>query len=519
MIWKIAKKEFLLNLMTFKFAVGAVVCVVLTAVFMPVLVSDYQRSLKDYNDKVARNEAELWKVKVYMNITPTVYRPPNVLSVFSEGLEKQLGQSAKIELGGVSEISAASTGGNPFLSIFPTLDVMLVLKVVMSILAVLVAYDTISGEREQGTLKLILSGAVARYQVLLGKLLAGLATLIIPVTSAFIVGLLILQYFPMVSLPGVDSIRIVLMYFLSLIFISSMYNIGLLFSCLMRKSSISLVLGLFVWVVFVVVIPNGSIYLANYLRPTEAREKMDAQVKALVQERDNEIYDLTKTLRDGGNYSGAYGAFGGFFVLYCDELYRRDLQRRYARSEPIKIKYADRIFEVQQQYLAGLNKQKYLASAIAQVSPITLYENLMSALAGTDLGSYDHFRNRVKKHTNVVIEYIRSKTENFSSLSYFTPTKEEDHLEFVETARRAYDRGSIDSAERTFWREKFDELCKEKLKQTPSLNLQDLPRFTSGHESFVRTLQRTISHITLLLFINAFFFTLSFVAFLKYDIR
>jgi len=40
MIWKIAKKEFLLNLITFKFAVGSIVCVVLTAVFMPVLVSN-----------------------------------------------------------------------------------------------------------------------------------------------------------------------------------------------------------------------------------------------------------------------------------------------------------------------------------------------------------------------------------------------------------------------------------------------------------------------------------------------
>jgi len=519
MIWKIAKKEFLLNLMMFKFAIGTIVCVVLTAVFMPILAKDYQRRLEDYNENVAANEAELRKVKVYQSITPTVYQPPNVLSVFSEGLEKQLGRSARIELGGVHEISAIATGGNPFLSVFPALDVTLILKIVMSILALLVAYDTISGERERGTLRLILANSTARHEVLVGKLLAGLVILIIPVTSAFIVGLLILQFFPMVSLDGAYWIRIGLMYIASLIFISAMYNIGLLFSCLMRKASISLVLGLFVWVVLAVVIPNGSIYLANYLRPADAREKMDAQVKALVQERDNEIYDLTKTLRDGGNWSGAYGAFGGFFVLYCDELYRRDLQKRYARSEPIKIKYADRIFEVQQQYLDGLNKQKYLAIAIAQVSPITLYENLMSALAGTDLGSYEHFRNRVKKHTNVVIEYIRSKTENFSSLSYFTPTKEEDHLVFVETARRAYDRGSIDSAETTFLREKFNEFCKEKLKQTPFLNLQDLPRFTCGHESFVRTLQRTISHITLLLFINAFFFTLSFVAFLKYDIR
>ncbi len=495
MIWKIAKKEFLLNLMTFKFAVGTIVCVVLTAVFMPILAKDYQRRLEDYNKNVAANEAELRKVKVYKNITPTAYRPPDVLSVFGEGLEKQLGQSARIELGGVSEISATSTGGNPFLSIFPTLDVTLILKVVMSILALLVAYNTISGEREQGTLKLTLSGVVARYQVLLGKLLAGLVTLIIPVTSAFIVGLLILQYFPMVSLAGADWTRIGLMYLVSLIFISAMYNLGLLFSCLMRRASISLVLGLFVWVVFAIVVPNGSVYLANYLRPTEAREKMDTQVRTLIEEKNNEIHDLTKTLRTGGNQGMAMGAFRGIFIVYCEKALMDDYKKKYTLSEPVKIKYADKIFEVQQQYLGGLLKQKHLARTIAQVSPITLYESLMLALAGTDLASFEHFRNRVKLHTNEVIEYIRSKTDNFSLPSYFTQSKEEGSEE-----GKKWDYHKI-------------------LEQTSPLNLQDLPRFSCGPERLIKALPRVIPHILLLVFINALFFTLSFVAFLKYDVR
>ena len=512
MIWKIAKKEFLLNLMTFKFAVGTIICVVLTAVFMPILAKDYQRRLEDYNENVAANEAELRKVKVYKNIRPTAYRAPNVLSVFSEGLEKQLGQSAKIELGGVSEISTTSTGGNPFLSAFPTLDVMLILKVIMSILALLVAYDTISGERERGTLRLVLANRTARHEVLLGKLLAGLVTLIIPVTIAFILALLILQFFPMVSLAGPDLIRIVLMYLASLIFISAMYNIGLLFSCLMRRASISLVLGLFVWVVFVVVIPNVSVYLANYLRPTEAKEKMGVEVRALGTERDNKIKDLTKTLRTGGNQSFGVGAFGKVFVLFCDKLLLDDYRKKYTLSEPVKIRYADKIFEVQQQYLGGLMKQKYLARTVAQISPVTVYESLMSALAGTDLANLEHFRNRVKLYTNEVVEYIRSKTENFSSPSYFTPTKEEDHSEMIKEANQIIRRGANILEEYRKWET-------QKLRQTPLPNLEDLPRFTCGPESFARTLRRAISHVMLLLFINALFFTLSFVAFLKYDIR
>ena len=104
MIWKIAKKEFLLNLMTFKFSVGTILCVVLMAVFMPVLVNDYQQRLKGYNENVAANEAELRKVKVYKNITPIVYRPPNVLSVFSGGIDNQLDSSEKVGINGASEV-------------------------------------------------------------------------------------------------------------------------------------------------------------------------------------------------------------------------------------------------------------------------------------------------------------------------------------------------------------------------------------------------------------------------------
>ena len=230
MIWKIAKKAFLLNLMTFKFAVATVVSIVLTVIFTPILAKDYQQRLRTYHDNVARNEAELRKVKVYKNITPTISRRPSALSVFSEGLEKRIGDSATIELDKVPEISPAAAEGNPYQSVFPVFDASLIFKIVIGVLALLVAYDTVSGERERGTLKLMLSGTTRRYEVLLAKLLAGLLVLVVPVTITFVVGLVILISFPMVDLTGSDWIRIGLMYLASLIFTSAMYNVGLLFS-------------------------------------------------------------------------------------------------------------------------------------------------------------------------------------------------------------------------------------------------------------------------------------------------
>lgn len=491
MIWKIAKKEFLLNLMTFKFAVGTIVCVVLTAVFVPILAKDYQQRLNTYNDNVARNEAELRKVKVYKNITPTLYRPPALLSVFSEGLEKRVDDSARIEMDTIPQMRGAAIQGNPYQVIFPVFDASLIFKIVIGVLALLVAYDTISGEKERGTLKLILSGTVRRYQVLLGKLFAGLMVLLVPVTAAFILGLVILLCFPMVDLAGADWIRIGLMYLASLVFISAMYNVGLLFSCLTKKSATSLVLGLFLWVVLVVVVPNASVYFAAQLRPLQPEEKMDGQLAALQQEYESE-FNKSKPPMPDVIESDAADAFGHWYPRLINKSGMEYYQACYRVQHTLGIKNADKFWEVERGYLNDLSAQKNLAANLARVSSIALYENVMSGLAGTNMSSFQTFVADVKTHRDRIIEYIRSRTEDFSAPSFFTTcTKEE---------MEQYEKGADSSVEH------------------PSLDLRDFPRFIRKAD-FVGDLRSAVPDVALLIFINMLFFALSFAAFAKYDAR
>jgi len=324
MIWKIAKKEFLLNLMTFKFAVGAIVCVVLTAVFIPVLAADYRQRLQTYNSNISDNEAELRKVKVYKNIRHTIYRPPAVLSAFSAGLETQMVGSAKIELDRVPELSVTERTGNPYLPILAVFDESLIFKIIISMLALLVAYDVISGERERGTLKLILSGKIARHQVLPGKLLAGLVTLSIPVTITFVIGLVILMSFPMIALSGSDWVRVGFMFVASMAFTSVMYLLGLLFSCLAKRSAISMVLGLFVWIIFAIVIPNVSVHLATEIQPLESEEKRDGRLMSLKENLNNELRNI-KVDYSGIAGSSGYDAFEGWYWKIIDRAWLNGL--------------------------------------------------------------------------------------------------------------------------------------------------------------------------------------------------
>jgi ABC-type transport system involved in multi-copper enzyme maturation permease subunit len=492
MTWKIAKKDFLLNLMTFKFAVGTILCVVLMAVFVPILGKAYQERLKVYNENISYNEGELRKVTVYKNITPTVYRPPSVLSVFSEGLEKQLGNAATIEYDEVPKISAAAA--NHYLAIFSIFDASLIFKIVISVLALLVAYDAISGERERGTLRLTLSGTAARYQVLLGKLSAGLMILIVPVTIAFIIGLVILLSFPMVDLAGSDWIRIGFMFLASLVFIATMYNLGLLFSCLARRSAISLVLGLFLWIIFVAVIPNGSVYLATQILPVESEDKVNEQITLLRRDAQrefiSELRNSGRTFQAGTSQSDmpGKGGFGHGYVRSCNKAYMENNLIRYGIGVPIEIKYADKYSEVEYGRLRSLFEQTRLADNLSRISPVSLYENAMSALAGTDMASFRYFINGVKAHRNNVIEYIRSRTNNFSSSSFFTPcTVEEMELPPISD-------------------------------DAPPLELSDLPRFLYKAD-LIGSLRRVIPDLALLILGSVLFFALAFVAFLRYDVR
>ncbi|MFC1793365.1 ABC transporter permease [Planctomycetota bacterium] len=519
MIFKIARTELLLNLMTFKFAVGTIICVVLMAVFMPVLVNDYQQRLKDYNQNVAANDAILRKVKVYKNITPTVYRRPSVLSVFSEGLEKRLGNSAKIEPESVPQINMAVTADNPFLSIFPYLDVSLIFKIVLSLLVLLFAYDAISGEREQGTLKLIMSSGLPRYHFLLGKIVAGLITLTVPVTIAFIIGLLILEFSPMVDLNGSDWARIGLIYVGSLVFISAMYNVGLFFSALAKESAISLMLALLFWVVSVIVIPNASVRFATQIQLLQSREKIESEIASSMNNlKRSEWPKMRRQLArfTRGSTSSVTGAFGR---SYIDILTRSELEYRvksHILGNSYSIKCAQKTWEIEHGYLNDLLKQKELVEKLSMISPISLYGNVISPISGSDLASFQYFIDGAKTYRNQVFEYIRTKTDNLSSPSYFTPCPEEEMRKYGEMRNQI--ENALNEAEKTKAQEAFNKWWNGRSAIRPALGLRDLPRF-SYKSSMLNNLQRAALDLGLLMFINVLFLALSFIAFVRYDVR
>ncbi|MBA7627430.1 hypothetical protein ES703_34892 [subsurface metagenome] len=282
------------------------------------------------------------------------------------------------------------------------------------------------------------------------------------------------------------------MYLASLIFISAMYNIGLLFSCLANRPAISLILGLFFWVVCVVVIPNASVYTATRIRPLQPKAKTDGQIGLLRSEFRGQRSYLSGTRSDPA------GAFGNSYVRACDVTCFESGREIYPVMEPLRIRYADRIWEVRNGYLKTIWKQRHLADNLSRISPMFSYENATSILAGTDLASFQYFVTGAKAYRNQIVEYIRSKTDNFSSPSFFTTCSREDALEYEKD-----------------W---GDKRARDAKNPPLPLKLEDLPPCIYQLD-LAESVRRAIPDLALLVFANVLFFALSFVAFMKGDVR
>ena len=174
MIRIVAARETLDNLMSLKFLFGTVVCLVLVVISTFVSLRDYETRIDEYDTVVAEfnEKPDAFYFKMY--------RKPEVLGIFARGFEKRFGSvtglyNMPVQAHGF--MSASETA--QFSAEFASIDFVFVVRVIMSLLAIFMAYDAVSGEYERGTLKLMLSRPVPRASIILGKLIAGSVCLLL----------------------------------------------------------------------------------------------------------------------------------------------------------------------------------------------------------------------------------------------------------------------------------------------------------------------------------------------------
>jgi len=187
------------------------------------------------------------------------------------------------------------TAGGEAVRIDPVTQILLSLTASINLVAPLLGlslgYDAISGEREKGTIRLLLSRPIYRDQVINGKSVSALITMAftLGLSTMVLVGLSSIVLGAALDLDLV--VRITLYVLLAVLLAFVYYSISLLISTASRRSSRSLMLSLLVWILFTFVIPLVGFLIAmtmvGPMPPAENEEAIREWTKRVAEITEN----------------------------------------------------------------------------------------------------------------------------------------------------------------------------------------------------------------------------------------
>lgn len=477
MLRSIILKEFLDNILNLRFILGFILCIIITMSCVIILSNDYQQEMKDYQARIALQD-EFLDNYAHTNRIGGMIVP-----------QKPPAQFHPLLIGIPDDADLGSFDDNPLPVLFPPLDLIFIVTIIMSLLAILFSYDAIAGERENGTLKLMISNSISRATLLLGKWIGGTLSLLIPFIFSLLISAIYITINPHINWDSSAWATFFILLLVSIIFIASFYLLGLLVSSFSKYASASILTSLFFWVLFILVIPNLSPYVAAQLIRIPSVNKIDQEVSRI---RGIERDDLGRKL--SGEVTQKYEQQYGQMFTDLQNMDQNTIRQRaeidpefkkmyesYTKEYSVAWQEANRIqaekaSKIRRELDNKAGIQTLIAKHIACLSPHANYVYLATDLTGTGLRSLRYFS--------------KVASEFYATMSSYLQLKEDQARE----------------NDPTFGNNSF-------------LDVSDRPRFVYHEEPLTNRFGAGLPYWGFLIFFNVLFFVMAFVRFLTYDVR
>ncbi len=401
-MWHITKREIYDNLNSLRFALTTILLLALMVTNAVKHLREHPKRVQAYRDAVTESsdrltnhaDDDLFKLAQYG--PGNFYKKPSPLHFCANGGESILPDTIK-----VSDPPVFATDGEGNITLqgvwslsYPDanlqnknvgpkvsqVDWAFIIGSILSLIALWFTFDAFSGERERGTLRLMLANSIPRHTVLIGKFLGALLSISIPFALAVLVNLLLISTASTVHLTTEAWGRLGIIFCLALLYTSLFVALGLLVSARVQQSAVSLMVLLLMWVTLVVFMPSTLASIASSFSPATSFDEYWKQ-RNPVEEDLWDKYDewLWSRKLDDKTLRGK----SAFFTENAERWERRDEERLRYRSS-----------------------QVYRARAITSISPATLLQHLMEGFAGTGFERHLQFVDNTQRYARQLREFV-----------------------------------------------------------------------------------------------------------------
>lgn len=488
MLSTLMTKEIHETIITYRFLIALFLCLILIPLAMYVSLEDFERRNEEY-----QNSIRLYQEKSEGRINPEFqaegFRPPSPLSVFSQGAENSLPFKVTTSRNGDFQIGQKMPEKNLLVDLFGKIDFAVTVSYVLSIMAIIFTFNCITGEKENGTLRLMIANSAPRWKVLMAKIMGNFLSFLLPFLIAWLIALTILLWSGSVQIFTADRFLPILFIFLvSIIFLFIISNLGVFISTRMSHSVTSMIVLLLIWVLMIFVVPKLSSMVAQIIYPIKSEQVLNSELQMAKRNLDEKYIEKRRQLLKDMLLTRGLNNDSDIFDKMDDPgvagIFQKYDQSVVAIEQECEKEYASTVKRLEQDYELKKQTQTNIALFISRISPVCCYLNVLSELSGTGISELQNFTDHAQRFQHQVENEIYSKA----------------------VIKRYYDQGGVYTT----------------VEVKPGVDRHNIsvPILTDyKHVNLAQALTVGWIDILFLLLFSIILFAASYVSFLRYDVR
>ncbi len=456
--------EFLDKLISVKFFLILAVSLVITCIFLTLKISDYKRDKDEYEVLTSNFENKLNEFRCYSELKIPLYVKPNIFSIFNNG-DEPLGNIIEISYKDRPQFHSSSSEGNVYMKYFSKLDLIGIIELLFSFLAIFLVSESIANDRENGMLKLIFSNTVSIKEYFFSRYIANILTLSIPVVLLLLLTYLVLIIVPFVSIEELSSGKFLQIFLVIELYLSFYVFVFLLLSLNSSNVSKSLIKCLFTYVVISIILPGIISSLVDYYYEPPKSDLVGQQMANEYREFNKKVEEFEKKNKPSNIQIDFYMGFDEIGFLLG--ITRKDIYYYYKDKVQFMISHWNDLQHKNISILANFRNKVIQPTKTKNnfliISPNNMLNSSTKKICNTHYTSYEKFEYAAGVYKLQIIDYMKQK-KGFG-FSFFTQMEEENFRDKIEEYPDEY----------------FDLYSYDNY---PKLDLNDMPRFSYKDKIF-----------------------------------
>lgn len=410
---------------------------ILLSVFLG--IQHYHYSVKQYETINRLAKQEMREKTDWMGLTNTIHRYPDPFQIFVSGANDDIGRYSSVNAFENIKLVHSNYSDESIYAVFRFIDFSFIVSVILSLFAILFTYDSINGEVEKGTLQLVLSNAVPRKTFITGKLIGTWLGLVIPVIIPLLLSLLLIILWN-IPLGTEHWVKLSVLTGSSILVFTFFIALGIFTSSVTKRSNVSFLVSLVLWILIVFVIPRAGIMAAGQIIRVPGFAEIQGKEAAFEKDRwEKYMKDSQERWRERN--LPARNMNDEESKAYREEKMWEWMEEEDKERKKVQSDIEDYSRKLNQDYRNDKSNLEKLGFSLSRFSPVSAYNLLNMNIAGTDIGIKNRYEDAMNTYRTAFIEYKEKKQKESGSIGGIRISVDSQTGIKIETSR---DQGSLD---------------------------------------------------------------------------